>query len=79
MEILSSYAQYRLKIKYHFEFMRHCSKRSHNITQEDMRLKEVITQNYYKSILISNLFALYLNYIRKNKSFTKTFLSNIYR
>lgn len=78
MENLSTFQLIKLKIKYHIEFMRHCNTRGHNVTEEDLRLKKVIKQNYYKSLFISNLFAFYLNYIRKNKSFTKTFLSKIF-
>jgi hypothetical protein len=75
---LSTFQLLKLKIKYHMEFMSHCKSRGHNVTEEDLRLKEVIQQNYYKSLFFSNLFAFYLNYIRKNKSFAKTFLSKIF-
>jgi hypothetical protein len=68
------------KIKFHLDFMKHSNVRNKNhfATQEDIRLRQVLIQNYFKSFLIGNSIALYLNYLRKNKSFYKTFMSNIF-
>ena len=71
------FTSYRNKIKYHLEFLRHSgSQANHLVTNEDKRLREVILQNYFKSFSIGNLFAFYINYIRRNKTYPKTLLSN---
>ncbi len=69
----------KTKIQYHFDFMRHCNKKGHLVTSEDTRLREVIMQNYYKSLVLSNIFAFYCNYMRKSKSYFKTVTSNYNR
>jgi len=76
MEIKNSLDLLKNKLKYHFDFLRHTKNESnHFITKEDKRLRKVILQNYFKSVTIANLFAIYLNYIRRNKTYTKTMLS----
>ena len=63
------------KFKYNLEFLRHA--KSHQATADEKRLREVIIQNYTKSLFFSNLLACYLNYIRRNKNFTKTIFSKL--
>ena len=71
------FSLFRNKIKYHFDFLRHSrSYANHLITNEDKRLREVILDNYFKSFTIGNLFAFYINYLRGNKTYSKTLLSN---
>lgn len=68
------------RIKYHFKFLVHCKNKSlhsHKVTREDLKLKQIIMENYYKSLLIGNAMALYLNYVRRNKSFVKSLASKI--
>lgn len=48
----------------------------HIYSETDEKLKNLIKTNYIKSIFISNIAAVYMNYIRKNKSFGKFCLSN---
>ena len=67
----------KYKIKYQLDFLKHCNgNKGHNITEEDKRLKEIVIQNYFKSGLLFNVGAVYLNYIRRNKTFMKTVFSN---
>ncbi len=76
MEIKNSLDLLKNKLKYHMDFLRHSkNESSHFITKEDKRLRKVILQNYLKSVTIANFFAIYLNYIRRNKTYTKTILS----
>ncbi len=76
MEIKNSLVSFRKKLNYHFEFLKHTkSESNHFVTKEDKRLRKVIIQNYLKSFTISNLFAVYINYISRNKTFMKTILS----
>ncbi len=63
------------KLKYNFEFLRHS--KSHKATTDEKRLRKVIIQNYTKSLIISNILACYLNYIRQNKKLTKTIFSKL--
>jgi hypothetical protein len=80
MEWLKSVNTFKDKLKFHFDFLKHTrnpQNSTHIVTNEDKRLREIIIQNYYKSLMISNILALYLNYIRKNKSFFKSLFSNI--
>ena len=66
------------KIKYTVDFIKHSKGgEGHLVTDEDKRLREVLLKNYFKSLGIFNAFAVYFNYIRKNKSFMKTTLSKI--
>jgi hypothetical protein len=68
-----------IKIKYNLEFFRHTNtkNKNHIVTNEDLRLREVLLQNYLKSFTITNIIAFYLNYLRKNKSLIKTVISKI--
>jgi hypothetical protein len=76
MEIKNSFDLLKNKFKYHLNFLRHTKNESnHVVTNEDKRLRKVILENYFKSLTFVNLFALYLNYIRRNKTYTKTILS----
>ena len=77
MDSMSFLKQLLYKVKYQRDFFRHTSgKGQHKVSDEDKRLREVILINYGKSCSIFNLLAVYLNYIRRNKSFTKTVISN---
>lgn len=59
------------------EFLRHAkSDSNHFVTNEDKKLRKVIIHNYIKSFAIANLFALYTNYVSRNKTYMKTILSN---
>jgi hypothetical protein len=75
MDEFNIFKFYKLRLKYQIDFLKHCKGNNHLITKYDLRLKEIIHENFLKSICISNIFALYINYIRKNKSFKKTFIS----
>ncbi len=69
-----------IKIKYNRDFLNHTrsqSSSSHLVTIDELRMRKIIIQNYTKSFIICNIFGLYLNYIRKNKSAAKTIMSNI--
>lgn len=65
------------RIKFQLEFIRHFKNMKHRISEEDVRLKEVIVKQFYKSVFGCNLIAIYINYIRKNKSISKTLSSKI--
>lgn len=64
-------------INYHLNFFKHCNDKNHKVTLEEQRLKQIIKKNYYKSLFIGNLIALYSNYLRKNKTFPKIFISKL--
>jgi hypothetical protein len=65
------YNQYR----YNYEFLKHTGSSGHKVGQDELRLREVIIQNYKKSLLIFTVLALYVNYRRKNKNLIKSLLS----
>lgn len=75
MDELNAFKIYKLRFKYQIDFLKHCRGNNHLVTKDDLRLREVVYENIFKSICISNIFALYINYIRKNKSFKKTLIS----
>jgi len=75
MDEMNIFKFYKLRFKYQIDFLKHCKGNNHLITKDDLRLKEIVHENFFKSLSISNIFALYINYIRKNKSFKKTLLS----
>lgn len=60
------------KMSYQYNFLIHSGNPNHLRTKEDIRLREVILRNYFKSFLIWNSISLYLNYIRRNKSIGKS-------
>ena len=62
-------------MKYNIDFVKHCNYHLH--TPEEKRLNNVIIQNFAKSIFLSNSLAIYINYIRKNKSLIKAICSKI--
>jgi hypothetical protein len=64
--------------KYNFEFLKHTGKAGHVVGKDELRLREVILQNFRKSLVLCNLVAFYVNYRRKNKSVIKSFLSIIF-
>lgn len=78
MDGMSSLRLILYKIKFQKEFLKHSKSENHIISKEDKKLRKIIMQNYYKSFFIFNILAVYLNYLRKNKSFMKTVISNNY-
>jgi len=66
------------KFKYNKDFLKHTRNKSHIVTPEELRLRKVLLQNYTKSFILCNGFALYFNYLIKNKTFFKALISNIF-
>jgi len=66
ISIKISYLVNKKQINYHF------------YSESEERLKKIIKMNYIKSFILWNIGASYINYIRKNKSLGKFFLSNSY-
>jgi hypothetical protein len=78
MDNMSFFKLLTYKIKYQIDFLKHTSgKGQHKNSEEDKRLRKVVLKNYSKSCFTFNLLAVYLNYIRRNKSFLKTVASKI--
>jgi hypothetical protein len=65
-----------MNVCYNYDFLRHTH--NHIVSKDELRLREVVLQNFKKSLFMWNLLAAYLNYRRKNKNFIRSFVSTFY-